>query len=612
MFRTWWLLLSNRKSRPASQRPGSTRPRTGRPQVEPLEERQLLSTFTVLTTNDSGPASLRQAILSANANPGLDNIFFKIGSGGVQTITPTSELPTITDPVVIDGTTQPGFAGTPLIELNGGRQVAGVNGLTITAGSSRVQGLVINRFPFLGILISGRGATGNVVQGNFIGTDVTGTQDLGNGETGVGITFAPNNTIGGTAAGTRNVISGNSSGIVIGGSGATGNRVQGNFIGTDVTGTKLLGNTNSGVVINGASSNTIGGTTAAARNVISGNREGIFLVETTANVVQGNFIGTDVSGTRDLGNTQDGVVFYLAASGNTIGGTASGAGNTIAFNGRVGVLALPQGGASTTGNTIRGNALFANASLGIDLGLDGVTPNDPGDGDGGVNQLQNFPVLTSATQAGGSTTIAGRLNSTANATFRLDFYVTDVVDPSAFGEGRFFLGSTAVTTNSAGNAGFTFVSAVALGAGRSVSATATDAAGNTSEFAQNVVVVAAGTAPPAAPSTEADDSSAQHSLIARLADTFQEAILLDPDALGGSSVDGISSLIRSTGDGLTGGKRVETFFQLVGDRDVDTRERDLFLPTFGKRAGEAGFSWSFDFDWDGGEEEGPFRRRHIP
>ena len=212
-------------------------------------------TFTVFTVNstddvddgtcDAAHCSLREAINAANANAGTDTISFNISGAGPHTIQPNFALPTITDPVVIDGTTEPDFAGTPIIELDG-TNAGHVDGLVITAGNSTVRGLVINRFginPDVGIgilLLQTNG--GNVIEGNFIGTDVTGTVALGNKFFGVVIENAPNNTIGGTTVEARNIISGNGTGISLGGPGATGNLVQGNFIGTDVTGTIAVGN----------------------------------------------------------------------------------------------------------------------------------------------------------------------------------------------------------------------------------------------------------------------------------------------------------------------------------------------------------------------------------
>src|SRR5204863_7896560 len=238
-------------------------------------------TFTVTNTNTIGAGSLRQAILDANANPGADTIVFNIPGAGVHTIMLAFFLPTITDPVTIDGTTQPGFAGSPIVELNGAN--AGLtNGINITAGSSTVRGLVINRFmgnnptSGNGIFLEKNG--GNVIEGNFIGTDVTGTQALGNTWAGVQVTCgSANNRIGGTATSARNIISGNNYGVWFTCTNGT-NLVQGNFIGTDVTGTAALGNHFAGVDIRG-DDNTIGGTTAGARNVISGNDQDGVLIE---------------------------------------------------------------------------------------------------------------------------------------------------------------------------------------------------------------------------------------------------------------------------------------------------------------------------------------------
>ena len=176
------------------------------------------ASFTVTNTNDSGPGSLRQTILDANANPGPDTIDFNIPGAGPHSIQPASALPTITDPVIIDGYTQPGASpnsngpglglNTVLkIELDGSNAGANVTGLTITAGGSTVRGVVINRFNGNGILLETNG--GNLIEGNFIGVDVTGSGGMGNTLTGVRLNGAPSNTIGGTTPGAGNVISGN-------------------------------------------------------------------------------------------------------------------------------------------------------------------------------------------------------------------------------------------------------------------------------------------------------------------------------------------------------------------------------------------------------------------
>jgi hypothetical protein len=231
---------------------------------------------TVVTnTSNSGEGSLRQAILNANAFAGKDTIAFQISSGA-QTINLTSGLPTITDAVIIDGTTQTGFLGSPIIELNGAN-VGYETGLVITAGNSTIKGLVINRFMTGGILLKNRG--GNIIQGNFIGTDVSGKVGLGNsGAPGVYIENISNNIIGGTTPEARNLISGNATGIAIHSNAAQENQILGNFIGTDITGTTVI---SSGVGVSigfGANNNVIGGTTLQSRNLISGNSVGIRVV----------------------------------------------------------------------------------------------------------------------------------------------------------------------------------------------------------------------------------------------------------------------------------------------------------------------------------------------
>jgi hypothetical protein len=344
-------------------------------------------------------------------------------------------------------------------------------------------------------------ATGNLVQGNFLGTDRTGTNPLGNGSDGIELDGA-SNIIGGTLAGARNVISGNGfNGIAIFNPTASNNLVQGNFIGTDVTGTVStavtgivrLGNRNDGVLIDSAPGNTIGGTGAEARNVISGNSRfgvGIFDPEANGNLVQGNSIGTDVTGTIDLGNGDGGVAIFNNAANNTIGGTDLVMGNTIAFNATPGVLV-----ASGTGNAILSNQIFANLTgnevifgQGIDLGVtvnnvgNGVTANDGGDADTGPNNLQNFPVLISAVNLGDTTTIDGTLNSTPNTDFRIEFFSSTLCAEFFPGQAEIFLAAITVTTDSTGNVAFRFPHESAVPIGQLITATATDPAGNTSEF----------------------------------------------------------------------------------------------------------------------------------
>jgi hypothetical protein len=497
---------------------------------------QAQTAFTVTNANDSGSGSLRQAILDANSNPGLDTISFNIPGAGVRTISPLSNLPDITDPLTIDGTTQPGFAGVPLIELDGS-QAGDSNGLFLTAGNCTVRGLTINRFfqlkgvnrghqiyvditsshnriegnlintnnqgtgpaenPFdllqsgiflqnspdnviggttaaarnvisgskqIALELNGIGSARNLIQGNFIGTDITGKVAVPNGFRGISVD-GPNNIIGGTVAGAGNVISNNAPyGIVMDlADAADGNIVQGNFIGTDVTGKVAMPNFLSGIQLGAVNNTTIGGTSPNARNVISGHRQygiDINASERSAFIVQGNYIGTDSTGTVamgnlqagiNLGNTIDSLVSDNLISGNLgygihlFGISASASRGTIIRNNRIGTdvfgaAPLPNGevgiyidgtggvligGTDGTGankiafntrggvyvglawdSAIRQNEIFGNGGLGIDLAPLGcnyllgcrgtVVPNDSCDADNGGNHLQNFPVITAA------------------------------------------------------------------------------------------------------------------------------------------------------------------------------------------------------------------------
>ncbi|MBI3193742.1 MAG: right-handed parallel beta-helix repeat-containing protein, partial [Ignavibacteriae bacterium] len=211
----------------------------------------LTSTFVVTNTNNNGAGSLKQAIFDANENPGLDFITFNIAPGGHQVIHADSVLPEITDSVIIDATTQPGYAGLPLIEIDGtnaGVRQFSYGGLLISSGSTTIRGLVINKFATDGIYIIGEGY--NVIEGCYIGTDSLGMADSGNAGSGITILNSPHNLIGGTTANARNVISGNESvGIWVYGYDADSNVIQGNYIGVNRTGTAAIPNYVSGIVV---------------------------------------------------------------------------------------------------------------------------------------------------------------------------------------------------------------------------------------------------------------------------------------------------------------------------------------------------------------------------
>jgi parallel beta-helix repeat protein len=362
-----------------------------------------------------------------------------------------------------------------------------------------------------GVVIEGDNTTGNLVQGNFIGTDYYGTVSLGNAVDGIVVTTA-NNRIGGTtgtvgplgsAGFAGNLISGNQhDGVDIR---STGNLVQGNFIGTDVHGTAALGNTLDGVLITGASNNTIGGIAGGAGNLISGNhQDGVMITDngSAGNLVQGNYIGTDVTGTARLANSSHGVFVRSGAHDNTIGGTAAGAANIIAFNQGAGVVI----GANITDrltihNRIQANSIHDNAHLGIDLGDDGVSGNAANDAANhqGPNALMNFPVLAPASFSFGSTSESGILDTNTvngpypiNTVITLDFYANSAPDSTGYGQGKTWLGFFQILAD--GNASMIFhaTGLAPIPSGQPyLTATATEelagnTSGNTSEFSAAV------------------------------------------------------------------------------------------------------------------------------
>jgi parallel beta-helix repeat protein len=608
---------------------------------------------------------LRAAIDAANDTPGRDNIEFDVLGGDVQTIFLITSLPEITDSIVLDGDTQPGFETEPMIELDGDGVIG--NGLTLSASNSVIRGFILHSFgghgieirtgggnvvegnyigtdftgtearsnSFAGIEINGGssnnrvggpgilqgnllsgngidgirfqgdGSSGNLVEGNFLGTDVTGTEALGNGQYGVSMfgghannnvirgnvisgnglagiglfdgvsgtriegnsigtdasgTFAltnlfpgiyivgsSNNVVGGGGVNSGNLISGNGgSGIWIDDARSVGNIIQGNYIGTDTTGTNELGNGAGGIYLTDASRTVIGGNTAQQGNLISGNvGAGISLFGPSdtegGNIIEGNYIGTDVNGEEAIPNTGGGI--YLSESmGNRIGGPD--AGNVISGNDGPGIAILlsdatgPSAnriesnligtdatesfdlgnsatgisifGTSTNGpceivgnaiaynesygiwvltgerNTIQGNSIYANGFLGINLEDLFVTANDLGDADTGANQLQNFPVITTAFSSGTNILVSGTLNSRVGTIYTLEFFFSGDCAELGFGEGEVFLGRTEVATDGSGIATFDVDISTTVTGGGVITATATDPAGNTSEFSECV------------------------------------------------------------------------------------------------------------------------------
>lgn len=451
--------------------------------------------------NASGGVQLtQQSDDTVVGGPGLDGNLIS-GNGGVgitasQTISPTDAAENIVIEGNRIGTKLGGVAALP--NTNNGIQLQGdISGATIKGNlisGNGADGIALNASP-----TQPTGAPGpaqNTIKGNLVGTDVTGAvavPNTGEGASiagGVGHT-ATGNTLGGTlgltpggaCTGDCNLLSGNINGGATVGQNASGTDVLGNFVGSDVTGTADLGNTGNGVTLNSAAQTQLG--EPGAENLVGGNSSVGILVGfgSTGNEVQSNLVGLQTDGAGDLGNDGAGIAVNASTStGNLIGGTAAGEGNTIANNG-TGVHVQ-----SGTANPILGNSIDGNpASLGINLDFDGVTANDPGDADTGPNGLQNYPVLSGAITEGGSTVVAGTLDSTADTDFRVEVFSSATADPSGFGEGETSLGSFVVTTDGTGTAPFVQTVGSAAPAASSVTATATklDGAGDpveTSEF----------------------------------------------------------------------------------------------------------------------------------
>ena len=381
--------------------------------------------------------TLRAAIQEANASGLVDTVNFNIPQSDAQyspsperfTIRPSSLLPEISTPMIIDGSTQPEFAthNRPVIEVDGNNVSAGEeNGLWITGGGTTIRSLAVNRWGDDAIDIEFNG--GNTLVGNHVGTDVTGTV------------------------------------------------ARPNVWGINI---KTTGN-------------TVGGTAAADANVVSGNSDdGFYLYRSagTGNTIQGNLIGTDPTGTLDVGNGGHGIYVHDSAHDNLIGGTAGGAANVIAFNSGDGIWVADDAG---SGNAIVANSIHSNSGLGIDLHLSGVNANDGGDGDSGANDRLNFPVVTSATEAAGTVTVDFDLD-VPNGNYRVEFFTNTAADGSGNGEGETFVDSIDVSVTGGvptpGSYAFTG------SAGDIVSATATEGAGapfgSTSEFSAAYTVTGA-------------------------------------------------------------------------------------------------------------------------
>jgi len=547
-------------------------------------------TFTVTSSADSGPGTLRDALSQANdetTNPGPDTIAFAIPGTGVPNIALATPL-SATSIVTINGATQAAGA----VEISGGGTVDG--GLLLSGGSSTVSGLVLNGFVSYGIQLATAG--GNTVTGCIVGLDPTGTVKVGADMLrGIWVNGSPGNTIGGTTKGAGNVLSGNANGVAIENAGSTGNKVQGNVIGLGTDGS-VIQNSKSGVRIAlGATSTVVGSTSpnGSGRNVISGNIIGVSMQDAASqsNTVEGNYIGTDATGTEARPNGTG--ILISVANKNTIGGQSTGSGNVVSGNTGVGIdvqgvtvsgnkiygnlvgttaagtaplpnasgirlrnctaanhvgtsgggnvisgntgngvninlsngqfvqgnvigtsrdgsTAIPNGlngvqiagngtliggGVSNliasntqsgvliksgVGNTITGNDIHGNGGRGIDLGGNGFLPNDPLDADTGANDLQNFPDLTPLVPVS-ATSIPGTVDSTPTTTFTVEVF-SNAACPDGNGQGETSLGTATVTTDASGHASFSLPLTNPLAAGLFLTATATAPDGSTSEF----------------------------------------------------------------------------------------------------------------------------------
>lgn len=448
------------------------------------------ATFSVVNTQDSGPGSLRQAINDANANTATaDTIVFNIPAsdpgfdGATFTIRPLSELPVLLRATTIDGATQAAFTGDtnplgPEVVLDGALLSVG-SGVRLS-DDNVVRGLVIhgfiNGFGVGGVYTWDPSSSNNRIEGNYLGTDATGT-------------IARPNSVGADFHGFGSPFSQ-----------ATGNVIR--------------------------------------DNLISGNQfDGISLCDADRTEIVNNLIGTDRTGSAALGNGREGVAFYCAGSPRNLI-----SGNTIAWNGANGILDAPdfRFGVSFTanghqGNRITENSIHSNGGLGIDVLPPPFpsgeppftpTPNDACDGDTGGNLRQNFPEITRAEKVGSATIIEGFLNSTPSQTYTVELFASAAADPSGAGEGEAFLTALSVTTDGSCLGNFSVTLPVAVPPGHVITATATDGAGNSSEFSW-VEEVVGGNEPPVADA--GDDQTASADAACQATVTLDGSGSSDPD-----------------------------------------------------------------------------------
>ena len=413
----------------------------------------LANTYTVTNTNNSGSGSLRSAISQANGNPGADTINFNIAGTAPFVIKPLTPLPVVVSPLTIDGSSQPGYVGSPLVELDG-VNVSTSTGIEFGAASCTLKALSVHSFN-TAVFVNAKTVT---LQDNWIGIDSTATKKPN---------FTAVSTVKSSGTYTANVFSGNTGAAIYVNVGSDLNVFSDNIFGLDPTGVLAIGNSRALDIE--SDNNTVD------KNKISANNTGVAVrFGSDGNIISNNIIISNFSG--------GGVT--VASSSNTI------TTNVIASNTGPGVYIYPEPGkGAATMNAIVGNKIYGNSGFNIELyeptgGFYGLDPNDNLDIDTGSNEHQNHPVLTAANNISGSINIVGVLDSAASTTYTIEFFGSPNPNVSV---GSVVIGSTMVTTDSAGHASYTFVAGNRL-PGSKVVATATDPLGNTSEYSPYVSV----------------------------------------------------------------------------------------------------------------------------
>lgn len=482
------------------------------------------ATFTVNHSGDAADATpgdgdcatagavctLRAAIEEANALAGVDNIHFNIGGGGAVTLSKTGDLPDITSVVHIDGTTQPGASANSLatgsnavllVRYDGSASTGNGFNFTTGSGGSSLRGLILSGHSASAILV--HYSAGSTFAGNFIGTDASGA-DLHNNNGIFMLDDADNHTIGGPNPADRNVIANNlTTGITVGNATSLGNILRNNYIGTAPDGVTARRNGLYGIFINSAPGSIV------RDNVITSENAAIIVSNGGSNQssILGNSIGVGADGVANLGGYR-GIHVTSGNSGApqmaTIGGVAAGEGNVIANMSGAGIFVDRASLAHQypTNVHIRGNSIHDNGGMGIDLadsatstGVGAPNANDANDADSGANYFQNFPVPTSATTDGGTTTVALTYGSYAVGNFSVDVYSSPSCDGNGHGEGRVFLGTASIATDGDGQASVTIPGLPATTVGHFITLTATDTLIlSTSEFSTCRAIVAAGAA----------------------------------------------------------------------------------------------------------------------